>query len=544
MRRGGTTTAAPVTRTLPSPDQVRRALASRLRTVAAVLLNELPPPGDVPESDAAAVLSAVAEHLAVHPTNDGVWLVLAGLSAAFPTRDEVDRTRRRIELTEPEQIAIALLEDGMAAVGAAGTPLAQVTVAVGRVVVDVDFTARHDLHTGIQRVVRQTVPLWHTDHDILPVAWTHARGAIRPLDEVESARVFQWSADRGTHGGEDDPDRVADTDDQVVIPWQSVVVLPEVPQLDITPRIAAIGACSNNRLVLVGHDAIPLLSAETLELEEPEKFMTFLSAIKFADRIAGVSYSSTAEFAAFSSMLSAQGLTGPATVAVPLPVEFAVQDQPTTDALTEATDSVARWPATPGSPADPVPDVVVVGSHDPRKNHLAILHAAEVLWHRGQRFRLSFVGSPGSNEEFLTRVQRLRHRGRDVRLRTGLSDAALRDAVSTARFTVFPSLHEGYGLPVAESLALGTPVVTTSYGSTAEIAQDGGAITVDPRDDTALTQAMERLLTSDEDIDRLRAQIRERRERSWRDYADELWDAIVRPVLRDLSGTSGVEGHP
>lgn len=537
MRRGAVAAVpGPVVRTLPSPEQVRRALAGRVRAVGAVLLEELPPPGDTPESDTAAVLSALADHLSAHPTNDRVWLVLAGLSAAFPTRDEVDRTRRRIELSDPEQTAIALLEDGMAAVGAAGTPLAAVTIAVGRVVVDVDFTARHDLHTGIQRVVRQTVPLWHTDHDILPVAWTHARGAMRPLDEMESARILRWSADRETHGGEDDPERVADTDDQVVIPWRSVVVLPEVPQLDVTPRIAAIGACSNNRLVLVGHDAIPLLSAETLELEEPEKFMTFLSAVKFADRIAGVSHSSAAEFASFASMLAAQGLAGPATVAVPLPVEFAVQDAVVP---AEATETAA--PRLPSSGT--APEVVVVGSHDPRKNHLAILHAAEVLWQRGRRFRLSFVGSPGSNDEFLTRVQRLQHRGRDVHLRTGLSDARLRAAVSTARFTVFPSLHEGYGLPVAESLALGTPVITTSYGSTAEIAQGGGAITVDPRDDAALTDAMERLLTSDEDIDRLRAEIRGRRERSWQDYADELWDAIVRPVLRDVSGTSDVEGH-
>jgi glycosyltransferase involved in cell wall biosynthesis len=537
MKRGAAAVRAmPSTagRPLPSPDQVRRALAGRMRAVATVLLDQPPPPADSPESDTATVLSALAAHLSAHPTNDRVWLVLAGLAAAFPSRDEVDRTRRRIELSDPEQTAIALLEDGIAALAAAGTPLAQVTVAVGRTVVDVDFTARHDLHTGIQRVVRQTVPLWHTDHDILPVAWTHARGAMRPLDELESARIFRWSATRGTAGGQDDPDRVADTDDQVVIPWRSIVVLPEVPQLDVTPRIAAIGACSNNRLVLVGHDAIPLLSAETLELEEPEKFMTFLSAVKFANRIAGVSRASAAEFASFASMLAAQGLTGPTTVAVPLPVEFAVQDQ--------ATDSAAPRLSTSGTLADAVPDVVVVGSHDPRKNHLAILHAAEVLWQRGRRFRLSFVGSPGSNKEFLTRVQRLRHRGRDVRLRTGLSDVQLREAVSTARFTVFPSLHEGYGLPVAESLALGTPVITTSYGSTAEIADGGGAITVDPRDDAALTQAMERLLTSDEDVDRLRAEIRGRRERSWQDYADELWGAIVEPVLRDLSGTSDVEG--
>jgi glycosyltransferase involved in cell wall biosynthesis len=166
------------------------------------------------------------------------------------------------------------------------------------------------------------------------------------------------------------------------------------------------------------------------------------------------------------------------------------------------------------------------------------------LWQEGVRFRLSFIGSGGSNQEFLRRLRLLQHRGRAVRLRTGLSDAQLRRAVADARFTVFPSLHEGYGLPVAESIALGTPVITTFYGSTAEIAEEGGAITVDPRDDASLTAAMRQLLTTDTEIDRLRAEIERRRERSWQDYADELWDALVRPVLRDAPGSGDVEGHP
>jgi len=539
------------------PTVARRALAQRLRAVAGVLVDPVPDRHEPPERDAAVVLSALALALVQDPSNERVWLALAGIAGAFPTRDEVDRVRRRIELSDPEQTAILLLEQGMAAVGDAGSPLAEVTVETGRVLVDVDFTARHDLHTGIQRVVRQTVPLWHTDHDILPVAWTAGRGALRPLDPVESARIHQWSADRRTDGGRDRPDRITELDNQVVIPWRCVIVLPEVPQMDVTPRIAAIGACSNNRLVAIGHDAIPLLSADTVDLEEPRKFMTYLSALKFADRIAGVSRSSAAEFAAYGSMLSSQGLPSPVTLAVPLPVEFAApESDPTGDPGGnqdgyQGGDQGAAAPMVPttSDPNDTTtddptrPEVVVVGSHDPRKNHMAVLHAAEVLWQRGVRFRLSFIGSGGSNQEFLRRVRLLQHRGRAVRLRTGLSDAQLRHAVADARFTVFPSLHEGYGLPVAESLALGTPVITTFYGSTAEIAQGGGAITVDPRDDTTLTAAMQQLLTTDAHIDRLRAEIERRRERSWQDYADELWGALVRPVLRDAAGSGDVEGH-
>ena len=80
----------------------------------------------------------------------------------------------------------------------------------------------------------------------------------------------------------------------------------------------------------------------------------------------------------------------------------------------------------------------------------------------------------------------------------------LHNAYSRARFTVFPSLHEGFGLPVAESLEHGTPVITTNYGSTEEIGRDGGAILIDSNDDEELVAAMRRLLTDDELIEQLR----------------------------------------
>src|SRR6185312_147503 len=242
--------------------------------------------------------------------------------------------------------------------------------------------------------------------------------------------------------------------------------------------------------------------------------------LKFADRIAGVSRSSAIEFASYGTMLSSQGLPSPVTVAVPLPVEFAARQAPATiDTVAPATiDTVAPATIDTVAPAtvsdgetttdDPTrPEVVVVGSHDARKNHLAVLHAAEVLWQRGVRFRLSFIGSGGSNQEFLRRLRLLQHRGRDVRLRTGLSDAQLEQAVADARFTVFPSLHEGFGLPVAESLALGTPVITSDFGPTVESASGGGALLVDPRDDRSLTDGMRVLVTDDKELARLRAEI-------------------------------------
>ena len=62
-------------------------------------------------------------------------------------------------------------------------------------------------------------------------------------------------------------------------------------------------------------------------------------------------------------------------------------------------------------------------------------------------------------------------------------------AIRGARATVFPSLYEGFGLPVLESMILGTPVVTSREGATAEIAGDA-ALLIDPYDVRDIAEAL------------------------------------------------------
>ena len=519
--------------------RARAALASRLRAVAAVMLPDLPHQIDDPAHDAARVLSALTESVLDDPTDSRIWLVMSGISAAYPTRDEVDQTRRTLELSTADESALYLLESGLSRAMLWGEPTAPIEVVAGRVIVDVDFTARHDLHSGIQRVVRSTLPHWNVDRQITPAAWNRNVGILRNLDPAEAARIYQWSlldkarespntrrgSGTGRRAGIGEHPEPDGAEPRVLIPFECVIVLPEVPPVGAAGRIAALGACSDSGVVAIGYDTIPLISADTVSIEEPTKFMPYLSALKFADRIAGISDSAAEEFASFAAMLSTQGLAGPRVVSVPLPADLGGGSSSAVPAATES------------------PSVVVVGSRDPRKNHLAILHAAELLWQEGLDFQLTFIGAGGSNQEFYRRVELLEVRGRQVDVRLSVSEAELNHAVASARFTVFPSLHEGYGLPVAESIALGTPVITTNFGSTAEIAAGGGALTVDPYRDAALTDAMRLLLTDDTEIARLRAEIHGRTERSWQTYADELWAAIVEPGLSALARPGVHEGR-
>ncbi|WNB86315.1 glycosyltransferase [Cellulomonas sp. ATA003] len=170
----------------------------------------------------------------------------------------------------------------------------------------------------------------------------------------------------------------------------------------------------------------------------------------------------------------------------------------------------------------------MVGSHEPRKNHLAVLHAAELLWREGIEFSLSFIGGNSwGSDAFTARCAELQSAGRPLQTVSRLPDDVLWAAYRLARCTVFPSFNEGFGLPVAESLAVGTPAVTSSFGSMLELADDGGALTVDPHDDHALAAAIRTLVTDDRVHARLREQASQRSVRTWDMYARETWSALT-----------------
>jgi glycosyltransferase involved in cell wall biosynthesis len=483
------------------------ALAQRLAAAADVLLG----PGwdDAGPVTAASTLERLVRLVRSTLDHEQIWLLYVAVSATLPTPDTVITATRHFELTDDVGATLWLLDNGLAAMrrhSSAGLTLELVRDAV---VVETDFSARHDLHTGIQRVVRATMPLWRRDHDITPVAWTDTHGGLRRLSDNEERRLLHW----GRLPAGSSPSAPPST---LVVPWHSVVALVEVPARTTCPQLTALAQFTSNRVVAIGYDCIPVVSADLVPMVEPSRFVHYLEVIKHCRRVAGISVSAAAEFQGFAQMLPAQGLPGPTVVECALPVDTSGADVST-----------------------PIPDsdepvVLCVGSIEPRKNQLAVLHAAEVLWREGLRFQLRFIGGGGWGHAFGRRLRQLRSAGRSVRSETAISEARLADAYRQARFTVFASVHEGYGLPVAESLAFGVPAITTSYGSTREIGAGGGVDLVDPRSDEDLIRAMRRLLVDDAHLARLHAEIGRRPRRTWEDYAAELWTALVASELQSL----------
>ncbi|WP_454049437.1 glycosyltransferase [Cellulomonas sp. Marseille-Q8402] len=494
------------------PARTAALLAQRLRAAADAVLADPPARHADHAAEADACLTALVAELQREPGTELVWLLLSVLAGAFPTTDDVRDVRRALDLEDEQGLTLRLLDRAHRLATSFRGHDREVVVATG-VVVDVDMCARFDFHNGIQRVAREVARRWATEHPVTFVAWTETAGATRALTDREAERALRWQDSAEAALGlveSEDADAAAQP---LVVPWRAQVVLLEVPLPDSRcSRIAALAETSGSTVDGIGYDAIPLISADIRPLGEPNGFVTYLTAVKHARRVAGISASAAEEFRGFAQALAAQGLTGPDVSEVTLPISV--------------PDAPGGWVRT-----EPVrPAVLSVGRLEPHKNHAALLHAAERLWDEGVDFTLRLVGGPGwdaDRSEAVATIERLRSAGRPVEWLRGVGDQEMWQLIRSASCTAFVSLHEGYGLPVAESLACGTPVLTTAYGSQGQIARDGGCLTVDPRDDDDVLDGLRRIVTDGALRDRLRAEAAARPVRTWDGYAGQLWTRLV-----------------
>jgi len=434
------------------------------------------------------------------------WLLLATMTGRLPDGSQVDSLIRTAELDGvPAALARVIVDLPLAAPGEVAWP--EVRVLLDTTLVDVQHTATREVATGIQRVTREVTRRWVRDHQPTLIGWHADLTAMRVLSAAEAQRAC-WGGSAGT----------LPADDTIVVPWRCTYLLPELAiEIDQVTRLQAMAQYSGTTLNLIGYDLVPVTTAETINEIIAPGFARNLSAVRYARNVAAISEAAAEEYRGWSAMLAGTGLPGPRIAAVPLPAEAPAAD-PDAVAAGNRRLRVGRLPL-----------ILVVGSHEPRKNHLSVLHAAELLWREGHQFGLTFIGGNAwSSEPFVHRFGQLVGAGRPMEAFTAATDELLWRAYRAARFTVFPSFNEGFGLPVAESLACGTPVITSNFGSMKEIADaGGGALLIDPRDDHDLVDAMRTLLTDDHLHAELSNQARSRPPRTWDDYADEVWAALA-----------------
>jgi len=147
------------------------------------------------------------------------------------------------------------------------------------------------------------------------------------------------------------------------------------------------------------------------------------------------------------------------------------------------------------------PFILAVGNLQPRKNLLRLIDAYGQLRASNEiQHQLVIVGKAKWREaQVFQLVQKLRLE-QEIVFTGYISDSDLRLLYAAADLFAYPSLYEGFGLPVLEAMACGAPVVTSDVASIPEVAGEA-AILVDPRDVNAIAKAIHTVLT-DADVRR------------------------------------------
>ena len=227
--------------------------------------------------------------------------------------------------------------------------------------------------------------------------------------------------------------------------------------------------------VVTVHDSSYRFAPELMPRADALMFGRFVPwSIRRAARVVTVS-----EHGREDVLRSAPGLDPARVVVVPNGVSPAFAPDPT------AADRVrAAYGLDPGY-------VLFIGALQPRKNLLRLLDAYAAL---DDAPPLVLAGDAKHDEAALDeRIAALGLGGRVRRIGYVRGEPALRDLYAAAGVFAFPSLYEGFGLPVAEAMACGTPVLTSDATALPEVA-GGAAVLVDPRSSGSIADGLARLL--------------------------------------------------
>lgn len=183
--------------------------------------------------------------------------------------------------------------------------------------------------------------------------------------------------------------------------------------------------------------------------------------------------------------------------------------------------------------------MLFVSTIESRKNHIEVLTALQRMLaaHGPERTpKLVCVGGKGwLNDAVFARLRSDPALARHVLMLTGVPDAELDALYRTCRFTLYPSLYEGWGLPVTEALSHGKVVLASNRSSVPEAGGDL-AVYFQPGDIDGLTEAMERLSFDGAWRELLERRIRER-------FRPRPWSALGRDMLAAVDAWAPTTGE-
>lgn len=232
------------------------------------------------------------------------------------------------------------------------------------------------------------------------------------------------------------------------------------------------------RTAAVFADAIPMKHPHITWPHSVARHPGYLKLLAEFDRVWAISEASRTELTGYWRWLGLERV--PAVEVIPLGADLA------------RTPRVGERPRRGGLPV-----LLCVGILEPRKNQLLLLDACERLWSEGLQFELHLVGrvNPHFGGPVLARVKALRKRHPQLHYHAAASDDELAHLYAGATATACPTIAEGCGLPLLESLWHGVPCVCSDLPVLRENSAGGGCLPVACGNSAAWTDALRAVLT-------------------------------------------------
>jgi glycosyltransferase involved in cell wall biosynthesis len=366
---------------------------------------------------------------------------------------------------------------------------------IGTIFVDATHAAKTGARTGTQTVVRGL--LWGLSKSgVNPqiMGWSKWRHGLLPLNRTQNGRLGVVQGIEGVRSKS---------------PAGAWLVLPEIIYGNRALRVIDRARSRKMRVAAIFHDAIPLSHPDLTRPAAVEHHPEYMRTLCRTDLVIAVSDSAAEQFRAFAQR-NAQRLP-------PLSV----------CRLSGELVGKKRSSAKEVDFSGPV-KILCVSTLDPRKNHKTLLEAFDLACTAiSSPAELHLVGDRYEDAELIVDlVKRAAARNRSVTWHGRATDDQLSEYYRDCDFSVYPSLVEGFGLPIVESLWNRRPCICANFGEMAEIAKEGGCVTCDVRDPLQLSEAMVALATQPALRKKLINEIERREPRTWIDYAVEICEKL------------------
>ena len=392
-----------------------------------------------------------------------------------------------------------------------------------KIFIDVTQSCRSSNNSGIQVVTRNLFREIKAIHDVVPIIWDNLLGRYSLLDKREMKNLINPFS--GNYQAKIRPNKQENPFYRELLSsllrFRKCLSLEKKPKnLDLIffpevfrdKRTALLTKLLHPELrkAAIFYDANVLRKPSQTPQSRIKNFQNYLNYLCNCDAISCISKESQEAFYTH---------TGQGKKIRQVKVHLLPMDKPTMQVE-------EPFPATPL--------ILFVSTLGYNKNHLALLKAVEILWKEGHNFQIELIGQadPSWTPKVLVVLDRLVEKGRSVKWLHHIDQESLERKYSSCIFTVYPSLYEGFGLPIIESLIRGKPCICGTNGALGEVSTGGGCLEIkDQSNPHQLAEAIRKLITNKPLLQSLSTDALKRNFGSWKQYASDLIDLFLEEDL-------------